>query len=461
MNDTIGEYKLASYRKIKVLGEKNNLWLVEDTVKGKYFVLRELPVTSQKIYQELKQIKHPNIVEVKDVFHCYGYCYAVEEYLEWELLSDRIAGKSLSRIRAYSVAKQLFCALSALQEYNIVHRDIKPENIMIDSFGNVKLIDFDIARLFSEDKTKDTTLKGSRDYAPPEQFGFSQSDYRTDIYSLGVTINEIAVGELPEKKMCRGRLGAVVKHCTEFDPKRRFQTADQALRYIRRKSKSRVAGSVLVGVLFVVSLTVFFLFQKKELSPETLYKSAGEDERILSNRQPGSHPFVLLKDGETCEFTMDLGKQMTAEISAEQIEDNMDFSCKLQNGSTFEYKFEDVFEDWYKDLGYSINTDIENTSPEYEITQSDIDQDGIEEILIAFSRRFRRNTLIEDTSYYLTEYSIVWIVFPDEKNTVICSKPLGFEGCLPELETGGVFYEHLNAVWYFFDKENESWSVLY
>lgn len=118
---------------------------------------------------------------------------------------------------------------------------------MIDSFGNVKLIDFDIARLFSEEKTKDTTLKGSKDYAPPEQFGFSQSDYRTDIYSLGVTINEIAVGELPEKKLCRGRLGAVVKHCIEFDPKRRYQTADQALRQYYSFKRKRFCRSRLIN----------------------------------------------------------------------------------------------------------------------------------------------------------------------------------------------------------------------
>lgn len=146
---------------------------------------------------------------------------------------------------------------------------------MIDSFGNVKLIDFDIARLFSEEKTKDTTLKGSKDYAPPEQFGFSQSDYRTDIYSLGVTINEIAVGELPEKKLCRGRLGAVVKHCIEFDPKRRYQTADQALRQIRRQSRRRAVVGVIIGVLPVVSLAAVLFFQKKEILPEPSYKSAG------------------------------------------------------------------------------------------------------------------------------------------------------------------------------------------
>lgn len=114
-----------------------------------------------------------------------------------------------------------------------------------------------------------------------------------------------------------------------------------------------------------------------------------------------------MKEGETCEFTMDLGEQMITEIFAEQSEDVMNFSVRLPDGSTFDYKFEDAFEDWYKDLGYSINIDIEETSPEYEITQSDIDQDGTEEILIAFSRRCRINTRVEGADYYLTEYSIV------------------------------------------------------
>ena len=109
-----------------------------------------------------------------------------------------------------------------------IHRDIKPENIIMDRLGNVVLIDFSIARLFSEEKDGDTSLKGTKSYAPPEQFGFHQTDARTDIYALGITLNELAAGKLPEEKNCRGALGKFIRRATELDPKRRYSSAKKS-----------------------------------------------------------------------------------------------------------------------------------------------------------------------------------------------------------------------------------------
>ena len=262
MSDMVNEYKLESYVKKSPLGNKGTMWVVEEVIKRKRFVMRQLPAASQRVYQILKELHHPNIIEIVDVFSCHGFCYVIEEYLDWELLADRIAVKKLSKYQVRSVAKQLLRALILLHENSIVHKDIKPENIMIDSFGNIKLIDFDIAHLYSEDKTKDTTLKGSKDYAPPEQFGFSQSDCRTDIYALGVTLNEIAVGELPEKKLCRGRMRTVVKRCIEFDPKRRYQTANQALKHIYRQERGIAGVLVVIVMSLIISLLSYTLPDK-------------------------------------------------------------------------------------------------------------------------------------------------------------------------------------------------------
>ena len=461
MSDMINEYKLESYEKKSPLGNKGTMWIVEETVKRKRFVMRELPATSQKVYQILKELHHPNIIEIIDVFSCHGFCYVIEEYLDWELLSDRIAVKKLSKHQVRSVAKQLLQALILLHEHDIVHKDIKPENIMIDSFGNIKLIDFDIAHLFSEDKTKDTTLKGSKDYAPPEQFGFSQSDCRTDIYALGVTLNELAAGELPEKKLCHGRMRTVVKRCIEFDPKRRYQTAAQALRHIRRQERGIAGFLAVIVISLILSCLAVYLPKDQTPSLEKLSEHTSYYDRIISIRQAGEHPSILLCDGEPAIFTTDLGTGKKINIFAKQNKEKLYLSCTLEEGESFEYHFEDVFADWYKDLGYSINTDIEKTSPEYEIMQCDIDQDGIEEIFIAFSWRRYIETFTPGTSYYLTEYSIVWELFQKEEGQLSCSDPLGFEGCLPELENGGIFYESLNTMWYTWDKEKESWKSLY
>ena len=177
--ETVNEYKLENYQRVRALGEKDNLWLVKDSVTEKYFVMRRLPADSLRLCQILGQIRHPNIVEIFDVFTYGGFLYVIEEYLEWELLSDRMEKAVLSHRCALNVGKQLLGALSVLHEHHIVHRDIKPENIMIDRAGNVKLIDFDIARIFSKDKSSDTVAKGSRAYAPPEQSGAARSSTRS------------------------------------------------------------------------------------------------------------------------------------------------------------------------------------------------------------------------------------------------------------------------------------------
>ena len=236
--------------------------------------MRRLPADSLRLCQILGQIRHPNIVEIFDVFTYGGFLYVIEEYLEWELLSDRMDKAVLSHRCALNVGKQLLGALSVLHEHHIVHRDIKPENIMIDRAGNVKLIDFDIARIFSKDKSSDTVAKGSRAYAPPEQFGFAQSDCRADIYSLGVTLNELATGKLPEEKRCAGRLGAIVRRCTEFDPKRRYQTASQALSHISRLEKRSIFLYSGTGILVLVTAGMLLAGSykhKPSLQPSVCY----------------------------------------------------------------------------------------------------------------------------------------------------------------------------------------------
>lgn len=87
MSEIVNEYKLESYQRVKPLGEKGNLWLAEDSVTGKRFVMRSLSMDAQEVYQTLAGIHHPNIVEIADVFSCNGFLYVIEEYLEGVLLS--------------------------------------------------------------------------------------------------------------------------------------------------------------------------------------------------------------------------------------------------------------------------------------------------------------------------------------------------------------------------------------
>lgn len=83
---------------------------------------------------------------------------------------------------------QLCKGLKNLHQRDIIHRDINLNNIMLTNDGVVKLVDFDTVRIFKYDQNFDTTYLGTKGFAPPEQYGFSQTDARTDIYALGMTI---------------------------------------------------------------------------------------------------------------------------------------------------------------------------------------------------------------------------------------------------------------------------------
>lgn len=254
MSEAASEYKLECYQIKKNLGTGGNLWLVEDSVTGKQLVMRRLSRSHEAVYRILEKLCHPNLTEVQDVFCCHGFLYVVERFLEGKTLTQVLEEQGASKDLACSVAKQILAALCVLHANGIIHRDIKPDNIRMDSQGTARLMDFDIARLFSEEKGADTTPKGTRAYAPPEQYGFQQTDYRADIYSLGVTVNEAATGNLPEAGVCGGFLGIFVRRCTELDPKRRYQTARQALTQLGRLEKRR--QMVALSAVAALGLTV-------------------------------------------------------------------------------------------------------------------------------------------------------------------------------------------------------------
>lgn len=466
MTDLVNEYKLECYHKIMPMGTKDNLWIVEDSVTKKQFVMRRLPMSSKQVYQSLAQIHHASIVEINDIFLCDGDLYVIEEYLEWELLSDVINTKRLSQRQVLSIGRKLFDALSVIHDHNIVHRDIKPENIMIDAHGNVKLIDFDIARLFSEDKNTDTSVKGSRDYAPPEQFGFTQSDGRVDIYSLGVTLNELAVGKLPEYKICKGKLGVVIRHCIEFDPKRRYQSAKQALKHMDWLEKRNLVivfvTSALLLLLIFLTISLSHLKRKEDGEQkfvqndvESLFSSTEYQDRIIFVKNPDQYPSFTMSENKKYEFSTDLGLKTILTASVEKENEQLFLTCELASGDVSNFEFDDVFSDVYKQKGYSINIDFEKTVPEYEILLDDIDGDEIMDLLVTLAWRHCSQTPDPANRYYLTEYSILWVVYTTKENELACSEPLYFEGFVPSLQSDNIILNDGENVWYTF--QNEKW----
>jgi serine/threonine protein kinase len=144
----------------------------------------------------LARLEHPNLVRVSDLFQEGERHYMVMEYVQGQTLEKMLEGRSrpFPEDQVLTWAEQLCDVLSYLhnQKPQIVYRDMKPANVMImDGSDIVKLIDFGIARFFKPGKRKDTIELGTDGYAPPEQYGKSQTDERADVYALGAMLHQL------------------------------------------------------------------------------------------------------------------------------------------------------------------------------------------------------------------------------------------------------------------------------
>jgi serine/threonine-protein kinase len=149
--------------------------------------------------QSAARLNHPNVVGVYDTGSDDGTQYIVMEYVEGRTLADFLSsGGSLLPERAVELASSVCIALSEAHKAGIVHRDIKPGNIMVTRGGEVKVMDFGIARAATaETVTATATVLGTASYLSPEQAQGKRVDARSDIYSLGIVLYEMLVGRVP------------------------------------------------------------------------------------------------------------------------------------------------------------------------------------------------------------------------------------------------------------------------
>lgn len=175
----------------------NKLWAVKEMKAcGTTEEQKEMEAQFQREASILCQLDHNNLPKVSDYF-CEGpHNYLVMEFIKGETLYD-ILQKTAGFIAEETLRDwgiQLCDALEYLHRKNppIIYRDIKPKNIIITPAGTVKLIDFGIARLYDLHKVSDTIIIGTPGFASPEQYGKGQTDQRSDIYSLGATLYNLA-----------------------------------------------------------------------------------------------------------------------------------------------------------------------------------------------------------------------------------------------------------------------------
>lgn len=215
----------SEYELVKVLKNTDNKQIcVYQHKKLKKQLIKRSAEGTGEVYTILKSIYHENISNVYEAYKTENGVVILEEFIDGQTVGEYLEDGLYTVSGVKSVVSKLCDALSFLHSHNIIHKDIKPENVMIDSSGNVKLIDFDAARIYKYQQSEDTRILGTAGYAAPEQYGLNQTDERTDIYALGVLMNVMLTGEPPERKLHNGRLKKVIEKCTQTIPNNRYQT---------------------------------------------------------------------------------------------------------------------------------------------------------------------------------------------------------------------------------------------
>lgn len=204
--------------------ERGSVTLYVHKKLGKKLVVRS-GSGNYSVFEALKNLSSRNIEKIYDAVPGggTGNFLVLEEYINGEALSSILKRRLFSERETAELTDRLCSALYALGKLNIVHRDIKPENIMIDNAGCLKLIDFGAARMHVPSLTNDTEVIGTIGFAAPEQFGLIQSDFRADIYAVGILMNILLTGQHPSVKLYNGKLKRVIEKCIQTVPEKRYK----------------------------------------------------------------------------------------------------------------------------------------------------------------------------------------------------------------------------------------------
>jgi eukaryotic-like serine/threonine-protein kinase len=297
----IGSVVEGKYEILKLIGRggMSKVYLAMDKRLNKQWAVKEIEKRARDRNNEviiqsaiaeanmIKKLDHPSLPRIVDIIDNEDVIFVIMDYIEGEPLSkilDEYGAQPQDVVIEW--AKQLCEVLDYLHTSNpsIIYRDMKPANVMLKPDGNLKLIDFGIAREYKEQNLADTVSLGTKGYAAPEQFGGKgQTDPRTDVYCLGVTLYHLVTGQNPceppyELYPIRhwnphlsGGLERIIQKCTQLNPEDRYQSCAELLYALhhyeevddlyRAKQKAKLRNFGLVAGATVLSLAVGVLGQ--------------------------------------------------------------------------------------------------------------------------------------------------------------------------------------------------------
>lgn len=298
----------------------NKQWAVKEIKKVANDKNNEIVVQSLLIEANMmKKLDHPSLPRIVDIIDSGKTIYVIMDYIEGESLDKILASSGAqAQDKVIEWAKQLCDVLRYLHSQNppIIYRDMKPANVMLKPEGTLKLIDFGIAREFKEHNISDTVSLGTKGYAAPEQFGgMGQTDARTDIYCLGVTLYHLVTGQNPSEppyqiypiRQWNPALSSgfeeIITRCTQLNPEDRYQSCDELMYALehydeldvsyRAKQKKKLklfVGAAAASIVMFVSGITFNLLSVSENNKNydkkvNISTSTNYDEKVKSYKE--------------------------------------------------------------------------------------------------------------------------------------------------------------------------------
>ncbi|MEG0924457.1 MAG: serine/threonine-protein kinase [Anaerovoracaceae bacterium] len=252
----------------KVLSEKEDSAILlmrhpDETL----FILR---IYSREIsaYRVVTNNNCPGLPQVYSCENKDGMFFVKEEYIDGISLDEMLqGGQVMEEADVKKIVLDVCRTISFIHNLGYIHRDIKPEHILMTPENRIVLVDLDASMELRHEKHNDTQLLGTAGYAAPEQFGFTRSDERTDIYAIGILINELLTGAHPTVKFYSngGALKHIIEKCTNINPENRYQTILEIINELqvsdgsKNKSKKHLIISLVIVAILVFGGTVLAL----------------------------------------------------------------------------------------------------------------------------------------------------------------------------------------------------------
>lgn len=213
--------------------------LVEKRQTGEKMVAK-CYTASSPLFERMENKAIPNLAgEYKNE----KYRCILREYVKGVSLDEFVRTNHLTEEVILDVSIKLAENMKKLHSMEpvIIHRDIKPQNIIVKEDGSIELIDFGISRIYKKDENVDTVFCGTEDFAPPEQYGFMQTDIRSDIYAFGIVLSWMLTGKTKPIKNPVTRLEHVAAKCCEFSPNKRYKNDEALLNALHKSTREHVA----------------------------------------------------------------------------------------------------------------------------------------------------------------------------------------------------------------------------